>query len=84
MQKKNSTASVGRTKVSVKPVTKRKVGKSTGSTNAQNGTRSEGRSQRLSKSESRKRKLQRKSGSGKEVLSRILSVKANGTEVISV
>ena len=47
----------------------------------QNGKGSEGRSQRLSESGSKQRRLRRKSGSGKEVLSRILSVKANGTGV---
>ena len=49
-----------------------KVQKSTGSTVTQNGERSEGRSQRPSESWSKKRKLPRKSGSGKEVFSRIL------------
>ena len=70
-------------KVIAKLVTKRKVQKSTGSTIAQNGTRTEGRSQRPSVSGSNKRELQRRSGSGKEVLSRILAVKANGTGVMS-
>ena len=74
---------VGRMKVKVKPVTKRKAQKSTGSTIAQNGTRSDGRFQRLSESGSRKRKLQRKSGSGKGVLLRILSVEATGTGATS-
>ena len=54
-----------------------------GSTIAQNGTRSEGRSQRPPVSVSKKRELQRRSGSGKEVLSRFLAVKANGTGVVS-
>ena len=74
---------VGRMKVNAKLVTKRKVQKSTGSTIAQNGTRTEGRSQRPSVSGSTKRELQKRSGSGKEVLSRILAVKANGTGVMS-
>ena len=43
-----------------------------------------GRSQRHSESGSRRRKLQKRSGSGKVVLSRILSVKANGAGCISV
>ena len=64
--------------MSVTLVTRRKAQKSTASTIAQNGTRAEGRSQRLSESGSKKRKLQRKSGSGKELSSRTLSVKANG------
>ena len=65
-------------KVSVKLVTRRKAQKSTGSAIAQNGSRSAGRSQRPpEKWEQKERKLQRKSGSGKEVLPRILSVKAN-------
>ena len=37
-----------------------------------------------SASGSKERRLQRRSGSGKEVLSRVLSVKANGTDGISV
>ena len=41
------------------------------------------RCQRLSESGSKKRGLQRRSGSGKEVLSRILSMKANGTDAHS-
>ena len=43
-----------------------------------------GRFQRPSESASKKPTLLRNSGSGKEVLSRTLSVKANGTGVISV
>ena len=70
-------------KVSVKLVIKRKAQKSTGSTIAQNGTRSEGRSKRLSESGSKKREPRRRSGSGKDVLLRILPAKANGTGVIS-
>ena len=52
---------VGRMKVSAKPATRRKALKSTGSTTAQDGTRSEGRSQRLSGSGNKKREPQRKS-----------------------
>ena len=74
---------VGRMRVNAKLVTRRKVQKSMGSTIAQNGTRSEGRFQRLSVSGSKKRELKRRSGSGLEVLSSILSVKANGTGAIS-
>ena len=69
--------------VDVKPVTRRKAQRSTGSTIAQNGTRSDVRFQRPSESGSKRPKLQRKSGSGKEVSSRIRSVKVNGTGVFS-
>ena len=48
------------------------------------GTKAEERSQRHSESGSKKRKLQRKSGSGKEISSRTLSVKANGIGPTSV
>ena len=58
--------------------------KAQASITAQNGTRSNGRFQRLSESGSKKRELQRKSGSGKEVSSSTLSMKANGIEVTSV
>ena len=75
----NSSTLDGRTKDSVKLVTKRKAQKNTGSTTAQNSTRLSRKSQRLSESGSKKRELQRRSGSGKEVSSRILSVKTNGT-----
>ena len=50
----------------------------------QNGTRSGGRFWRPSESGSTWRERRRKSGSGKEVSSRTLSVKADGTEAISV
>ena len=43
----------------------------------------EERYQRLSESGSKKREPQKRSGSGKEVLSRILSVRANGTVAFS-
>ena len=59
---------LGQMKVSVKLVTKRKAQKSTGSTIAQNGTKSEGISQRPSESGSKKRECRSRSGSGKEVL----------------
>ena len=62
----------------------RKAQKSTGFTIAQNGTRSDGRSQRPSESGSKKRELQRRSESGKKVLLCILSVKAHGTGATSV
>ena len=42
------------------------------------------RSQRLSRNGNRRRRCRRKSGNGKEVSLRILSVKANGIEVASV
>ena len=65
--RKDSSVVVGQMKVSAKHVTMRKAQKSTGCTIAQNGTRSDVRSQRLSEGGSKKRKLQRRSGSGKEV-----------------
>ena len=83
-RRRNSSIVVGRMKVSVKHVTKRTARKSTGLVIAQSGKGSEGRSQRLSESGSNKRRLQRKNGGGKEVLSRILSVKATGTDGFSV
>ena len=70
-------------KVNVKPVTRGTAHKSTGSTTAQSGTKSDGRFRRPSESGSRRRKFQGKSGSGKEISSRILSVKANGMGAIS-
>ena len=66
--REDSSTLVGEMKVSAKHVTRRKAQRSTGSTTAQNGTRSDVRSQRLSVSGSKKRELRRKSGSGKEVL----------------
>ena len=81
---KDSSTLVGRMKVNAKLVTRRKAQKSTGSAIAQNGTRSDGRFRSLQKVGTKKRQLQRKSGSGKGVLSRILSVKASGTEANSV
>ena len=81
--RRNSWTLVGQVKVNVKLVTRRKAQKSTGSTIAQNGTSSDGRFQRYSESGSKKRQPQKRSGSGKEVLSRILSVKTNGTGVTS-
>ena len=68
-----------RAKVSVKPVTKWKAQKSTSSTIAEDGT-----PEAFTKWECLSEKLPRKSESGKEVLARIFSMKANGTEVISV
>ena len=82
--RKDFSILVGQMKVSAKHVTKRKAQKSSGSTIAQNGTRSDVRSQRLSESGSTKRELRRRSGSGKEALLRILSVNASGTGIISV
>ena len=81
--RKDFSTLVGQMKMSVKPVTKRKAQKSKSSTIAQNSTRLDGRSQRPSKSGSKTRELQRKSGNGKEVSSRTLSVKANGIEATS-
>ena len=63
---------------------KEKAQKNTGSTIAQNGTRPDGRSQGPTENVNKKRKPRRKSGSGKGVLSRILSMNANGTEATSV
>ena len=51
---------IGHMKVSAKPLTRRKAQKSTGSTIAQNGTKSDGRSQRLLDSGSNKREPQKK------------------------
>ena len=70
--------------VNVKFARRRKVQKSIGSTTVQSGKGIRRRSQRFSESGSKKLGFQRRSGSGKEVLSRILSVKAKGTEGISV
>ena len=53
----DSSTLVGRMKVSAKPASRRKALKRKGSTTAQNGTRSNGRSQRLSESGSQKSKL---------------------------
>ena len=73
---------VGQMKVSAKHVTKRKAQKSTGSTLAQNETKSDMRSQRLSISGSKKGEPQRMSGNGKEVPAmHPLSEKPIGTEV---
>ena len=46
-RRKDSSTSVGRRKVNAKPITRRKAQKSTGSTIAQNGTKSDGGSQKL-------------------------------------
>ena len=69
--------------MSAEHVTRMKVQKSLGFTIAQNGTNSDGGCQKLSESRSKNENLKRRSGNGKEVLSRILLVKANGTEAIS-
>ena len=60
-------------------VAKVKVQKSTSSTTVQNGKKSDGGFQVLAESGSKKQEPQSKSGSGKEVLLRILSVEAIGT-----
>ena len=75
---------IGRVSVNVKLVRRRKEQKSTGSTTAQNGTKSDERFQMFSGSWSKKQEFQRRSGSGKEVLLNILSVEVNGTDAISV
>ena len=69
---KDFSTLVGRMKVNAKLVTRRKAQKNTFSTTAQNGMNSERRSQRLTESGSKKPKLQRKSGRGKEVSSSTL------------
>ena len=69
----------GLMQVSVKLARWRKARRSTGSTTAQNGTKSGGRFRGLSESGIKKRERGRKSGSGKEVSSSILSVKVTGT-----
>ena len=70
---------VGRISVNVKPAKRRKAQKRTGFTAVQNGTRSEGRSQRTSESGRKRRERRRKSGS--EASSRTLSVKAKWNRV---
>ena len=75
---------IGRISVNAKFARSRKAQKSTGSTTAQNGTKSDERFQRFSGSWSKKRETQRWSGSGKEVLLNILSVEVNGTGAMSV
>ena len=77
--RRSSTTSVDRTKVSAKHVIRRKAQKSTGFTIAQNGTNSDGRSQKPSENGNNKPKLQRKI----EVSSSTLQVKADGTGVTS-
>ena len=69
----------GRISVSVKLARWRKARKCTGFTTVRNGTQRGEIFQKASESGSKKREPQR-SGSGKEALSRILSLKANGTE----
>ena len=64
-------------KVNAKPVRRSKALKNTGST--QKGVKSERRPGKFSESGSKKPKLQRKCGSGKEVSSSTLQVKAYGT-----
>ena len=66
--KRNYSTLAGRMLVNVKHAMWRKAQKSTGSTIAQNGSQSDGGFQMLSENGSNKRKRQRKSGSGKEVL----------------
>ena len=82
-RKKDCSILIGRTPVNVKPARKRKEQKSTGYTTAQNGTKSDERSQKFSGSWSKKQDPQRRSGSGKEVLLNVLSVEVNGTGAIS-
>ena len=75
---------VGRISVNVKHARRRKAQKNTGSTTAQNGTKSDGRFPRFPESGSKKQEPQRRSGSGKEALLNIFSVKANGRGHLSV
>ena len=70
-------------KVSVKFATWSKAQKSTGFFNVENGRKPGGRFRRPSESGTNKRERRRKSGSGKELSSRTLSLKANGIEAIS-
>ena len=77
------STSVGRTKVSVQLVTKRKVQKSTFSAIAQNGTRSREIPEAFRKWR-HKAKTSKKEWKWQEVSSRTLSVKANGTGTTSV
>ena len=83
-QRRDYSMLIGRISVNVKHARRRKAQKSTGSTTAQNGTKSDERFQRFSGSWSKKQEPQRRSGSGKEVLLNILSVEVNGTGAISV
>ena len=66
-RKRDYSMLAGRIPVNVKFARRRKVQKSIGSTTVQNGKGIRRRSQRFSESGSKKRGLQRKSGSGKEV-----------------
>ena len=80
-RKRDYSILIGRTSVNVKLARRRKEQKSTGSTTAQNRTKSDERFQKFSGSWSKKQQPQRKSGTGKEVLLNILSVEVNGTGV---
>ena len=82
--RRNSSTLVGQMKVNVKLATRRKAQKSTGSTVVRVGMKSGAKSQRPAESVSKKARISKRSRSGKEVLSRILSVKTHGTRVTSV
>ena len=81
--RKDSSTLAGRMQVSVNLATWRKAQKSTSFTTVQNGMKSGGRCRRPLESGSKNRERRRKSGSGKEVSSRTLSVEANGIEALS-
>ena len=83
-RKRDYSMWIGRISVNVKLARREKAQKNTGSTTAQNGTKSDERFQRFSGSWSKKQEPQRRSGSGTEVLLNILSVEVNGTGTISL
>ena len=80
--KRNCSILAGRMSVNVKLARWRKAQRSTGSTIALSGTKSDGRFQRPQEVGAKKQEHQRRSGSGKEVLLCILSVNADGTGAI--
>ena len=82
-RRRDCSTLVGRMKVSVKFATWRKAEKSKGFITVESGMKSGVRFRRPSESGSKKQERRRKSGSGKEVSSRTLSLKANGIEAIS-
>ena len=82
--RKDFSTLVGQMKVNVKLVTKRKVQKSTGFAIVQVGMKSGAKSQRSAGSGNKKQERRRRNVNGKEVLSRILKMKASGTWTISV
>ena len=80
---KETSILVGRMLVNVKHANLRKAQKGTGCSTVQNGTKSARNFLRPSESGSKRRERRRKSGSDKEVSSRILAAKASGKEETS-